>query len=891
MKKLTILLALIGCIDTLLSQENIVLERVVSNMTKQLSAFPQEKIHLSTDKSYYITGEKIFFRIFLLDASSNQQAVQSRYVYVELINPVDSVVKRVKIRPDSTNLFYGASPISENLPQGIYKIRSYTQYMRNQGESSFFSKYVRISDPQSSSVLFETDFQFASDGKINTSLRFIDAKTKNIIHPQLITLRLNQEPSFTGKPDEEGWIRVELNIRKNATTRVVYVELKENHNLFRQYIRIPYPEGDFDVSFYPEGGHLIAGQESKVAFKAVDNDGTSLEVKGKVVNSAGDTVTEFVTFHDGMGEFIINSLPGEYYQAICYNGDRTLRFDLPKPQTNTVALKTIIIDNKLLIKVNKYDPVPCPELYLLIHFGGLVTYAKAWDASKDFITFDASFFPSGISHVLLLTKDAQIISERLVFLLNNDWGKVLFETQKKAYGKREQVQSKIQLITGEQLPLKGNFSISVTDDRKIVVDTTSGILSGILLQSELRGNIENPEYYFQKGNRDAEYAADLLMRTHGWARYAIPNVVRGKLSYPTIPFEKSQKISGTVKSGLLSREATNFDVSLISLDAGFFDMTQTDKNGCYTFQQFEFPDSTEYVIQALNSKGKGGQTTELLIEDDTFPEIHATWIEPLVSEEKSLDYVAKADLQYTYENGIKIINLPEVRVKETYRDKKKFKSVFYREPDNSISEEKIEKYGFTNIINALNLVTGVSVAGNTVRIRDGKYPPLIVIDDVVMSNMSGEDLTPDQSFMENLNLINIHDIAQIDILKNANNLAIFGMHGASGAIVIHTKKGDNASSPNPLLSYNIKQWIPLGYQLPIEFYSPKYNTQESLKDSKPDLRTTIYWNPHILTDDDGIAKLGFYTADDPTTYSVIIEGISDDGRLIYYRGHELIIVK
>ena len=90
---------------------------------------------------------------------SNKQDTLSRYVYVELINPVDSVVQRVKIRPDSTNLFYGAIPLSEELPQGIYKIRAYTQYMRNQGESSFFSKQVRISDLQILSIQTESDFR------------------------------------------------------------------------------------------------------------------------------------------------------------------------------------------------------------------------------------------------------------------------------------------------------------------------------------------------------------------------------------------------------------------------------------------------------------------------------------------------------------------------------------------------------------------------------------------------------------------------------------------------------------------------------------------------------------------------------------------------------------
>jgi len=279
MKKIVLIVLLIGCIVSLYSQEDIGLNNAVNNINKQLLVFPHEKIYLHTDKPYYITGEKIFFRAFLLDALSNQLTEFSRYVYVELINPADSVVQRLKIRPDENNLFYGAILLPEDLPQGAYKIRAYTRYMLNQGESSFFSKYIRI----------------------------------------------------------------------------------------------PYPEGDFDVSFYPEGGHLIAGQSSNVAFKAVNTDGTALNIKGEILDSKGNRVAEFKTVHDGMGDFIIIPQPDEHYQAVCRNGDRTLRFDLPEVQKNTFALKTAVRDNTLWITINKQDSISFPGLYVLIHSGLSIT--------------------------------------------------------------------------------------------------------------------------------------------------------------------------------------------------------------------------------------------------------------------------------------------------------------------------------------------------------------------------------------------------------------------------------------------------------------------------------------------------------------------------------------
>ena len=905
MKRIAAIGFLFGFIFSMHGQEDAVLDSVVSNIAKQLLIFPQEKIYMQTDKPYYIIGEKIFFRVFLLDAFFNKQDTLSRYVYVELINPMDSIVERLKIRKDANNLFYGAIPLSEELPQGDYQIRAYTQYMRNQGESSFFSKQVQISDPQILSKQVQTDFQFADDGKVNTSLRFINTKTKEAIQPQSVTLRLNQDPSFTRKPDQDGWIRVKLNVPNEAITRVLYVELTDDKRIFRQYIHIPYPKDDFDVSFYPEGGHLIAGQSSEVAFKALDAGSSSLDIKGEVIDSKGNTITEFKTIHDGMGEFFIKPQPNEHYQAICHSENRTLHFDLPEVQKNALALKTISQNNKLLVTINKPDSVSCPELYLLIHSRGSVIYAKDWSLEKDFIAFDTSIFPSGISHILLLTKDLQIISERLVFLLNDDNGIAKFQTQKDAYQKREQVQAEIQLKDEAQQPLKGNFSIAVTSDKEVVTDSTLSILSDILLRSELRGNIENPEYYFQKGNKEAEVAADLLMKTNGWTRYAIPEVIKGKFTYPKIFFERSQEISGIIKSGLVPKPAKNFKVSLVSISYGFFDKTETDENGHFVFRNFEFPDSTKYIIQASDSKWKGNRMAELYLDEDTFPGINTNRIEPINQKEKSnpvlLDYVEKA-VQYSYENGKRMVNLPEVEIKGINKKNNEYTSPYYSEPDYSFSENDIKRFSGMDIKNLLYRVPGVVVSAQSIRIKGAQQDPLIVIDGMpitlttkpAIKDRNGKEIVPpqEQSAGDILDNININDIGQIDVLTSITNLSGFSSSQTSssenGVIVIYTKRSELSTS---LPSLNIKPIIPLGYQLPIEFYSPKYDMPEKIDDSKPDLRTTIYWKPNVFTDDAGNAKLDFYTSDDPSTYSVIIEGVSDDGKLIHYRGNASIVVK
>ena len=118
--------------------------QVVNNLVNQVIAFSQEKIYLQTDRPYYVSGEKIYFRIYLLHASLTKPFYASRYVYVELINPADEVVIRQQIRVEEDNMFYGALSLLEDLPEAYYRLRSYTRYIENIGEESFYRRRFHL---------------------------------------------------------------------------------------------------------------------------------------------------------------------------------------------------------------------------------------------------------------------------------------------------------------------------------------------------------------------------------------------------------------------------------------------------------------------------------------------------------------------------------------------------------------------------------------------------------------------------------------------------------------------------------------------------------------------------------------------------------------------------
>ena len=766
------------------------LDSALQNVSRQVGLFPQEKIYLQTDKPYYISGEKIFFRVFLLDAFSHQPTEMSRYVYVELINPKDSVVIRQQIRPEN-HMHYGALILSENLEQGNYRIRAYTRFMENIGEDYFYNQTVYIADP--------TD-----------------------------------------------------------TT-------KTNPNAFSS-------DEKWEVNFYPEGGNLIAGQSCATAFKALSSDGQPIEVEGEVFDEQDHLLTEFTTTYDGMGRFYLNTVAGERYHAVVkVQGTeyrvKEVNIDLPEVKTDAFALATVWRQNKLFISVKQPEEMPQQKLYLVIHSRGNVIYADEWDFSKEFISIDEKNFPSGVSHLLLLNEDYYPLSERLVFALNEDWLSPDAKTQKEVYGTRDSV--KMDVTVNERIA--GNFAVAVTDDKDIKIDTTQNILTAILLTSELRGYIHNPAYYFRKDNRQSELAADLLMLTHGWVRYNIPGAMRGDFQYLKVANEESQSFSGLVKGGLLSKPYKGSKVMIFSTNSSFFDTSETDETGHFTINNFEFPDSTKYFIQALNKRGS--DIVELYMDSIKYPKVFPTKQyltkqkeERILESEDFDDYVVKADRKYTMENGMRLINLPEVTIrgKRIYEDENHIR---YSQLSHVITAEEIVNGGsdMISLIQRLGIrvITGVRKPDPTKTIPD---PNMIF----------GADMIQDLMSVRGKMIVIPDELRNLDIF----DLDAIGIDPVSG-MPIPILKSFNERMKKP--KYNVVIISPLGFQKQGEFYSPRYDTPEARSNATPDLRSTIYWKPNVLADSTGKATLDFYTADDPTTYSAVIEGVTDDGKLIYRR--------
>ncbi|MDF9831148.1 hypothetical protein [Parabacteroides sp. PF5-6] len=294
---------------------------------------------------------------------------------------------------------------------------------------------------------------------------------------------------------------------------------------------------EFQVSFFPEGGNLPVGAATTIAFRAEQAE----PIRGRVVDEAGQEVTVFNSVHAGMGTFQLHAEAGKTYYAECTGSQgQTRRFALPEAKADAVALQLRSVRNNYVVSLlTGKGAAPAADYTLLIHCRGTVYYADRWGPAKPYLSFDKTFFPSGVVQVLLLNAEGQSVSERLVYnMAGNDRTQSSIVTDKIVYDKGEKVGLSIYVSDLEGNPLRGTFSLSVTDRADAPPEPAVTILSSLLLTSELKDPVEGAAWYFDQPTADKLHILDCLMLTQGWQRYAVDRVLAQDFEIPEIAYEQ-----------------------------------------------------------------------------------------------------------------------------------------------------------------------------------------------------------------------------------------------------------------------------------------------------------------------------------------------------------------
>ena len=808
----------------------------------------------------------MWMRGFVVDAATHRPLAASKYMYVELRNPFDSIEQRIKI-DERNGIYAGHLPIDQNIAEGEYTLTAYTRYAESLDQDYFFKKKINIRSPFS--TVRKIQQQFQPDGNnLNLTLDYID-----------IASGRNQEYNSMSYQTSSGKTR-EFSASKNTRKIKLTPDDREKgtilvrYNSYAKYITLPTDREQFNVTFHPEGGHAITGVPNRIAFKAIDTSGRGIPVTGRVVDQNGEVIADIHDTHRGMGTFIIVPQPGEKYTAIVSDGTTELSFKLPE---STDATASLHVDNSRasVICIATAGAVPEGSIIAGVQRGYLLFAAPAGRA----LNIDKKEFSDGIVQILLISPEGNTLSERLTFV-RHDTLHPRLSSHLSAYLTR--TNAKITLDLSGYTDRTGSIAVAVTDDQLASLDSAVTITSQLLLQGDLKGHVEDAGYYFRHPSRQTDAALDALMMTQGWRRNNLPAVIRNRYTMPRTPVEYGQEITGSVTSLWRNKPMKDAVITVLAPKYGFADAVATDEQGKFIIDRLNFPEGTKFLLQALNQKGKGD--VNFSIDTRLAPQISAIAPDAVTDRDTTATDSGQQSTEWKMmrNNGLMEILLDEISVthrKSIDTDDGEYGALAYK----SFDRDQLEKDRIMTYDAVLGKIGGLTSSDGVLRYH-GK-PVSYYVDGFRWSADETAD-TEDESGSSSVVSIptKLSDfelmypmsiVKRIDFIQPAQALSL-GNGNSGGALAITTIDGSEAESwtrPD-----NVKVITPLGYQRPVEFYSPKYDVTSENDGS--DLRATLYWNPCVEITD-GKASFDFFTSDNHnTTYTIRVEGVTDGGEII-----------
>jgi hypothetical protein len=623
------------------------------------------------------------------------------------------------------------------------------------------------------------------------------------------------------------------------------------------------PKG-FDIQFFPEGGNLVSGLLSKVGFKIINQNGESEACKGAIVNQKNDTIVSFKTARFGMGNFNFSpNLNDQYFAHIIIN-DSIIIKKLPVVYDHGYVMALSDFNNdKIKITVHSNILLANPVIYLFTQAHQLIKNVQVGYINNGEVVFfiDKKIVADGISHITVFNAEKIPVCERLYFKQPLNQMHIEIQNQQPKYTTRKKIDLSLLTTDQSEKPLEANLSMSVFLIDSLQPIPQKNILNYLLLTSDLKGNIEEPQYYFTDAQDVAE-TSDNLMLTQGWSRFKWEDILKDKnRSFEFLPEIEGPVIYGKVVDKKTGNPGSSITAYLTVPDTAFELKSSVSKsNGDVWFNTKNYYGNREIVVQT-NYQTDSNYRVDI---QNPFSEKFSSLVLPQF-------YLDKKQQPQILNRSI------NTQVENTYRLNQKNKILlnkpgdttsFYGKPD---LEYNLDDY--TRFI-TLEEVMREYIADVRVRKENGKFyyrvknglfntffedAPLLLIDGVPVFDADK---------------IIAFDPLKIKKIEVVSKKYFLGNLVTDGIVSYKTYKGDLAGyqlDANAVaLQYN-------GLQQQREFYTPVYENSKQIESRLPDFRNLLTWMPDIKTGINGVNNLSFYTSDVTGKFAVFIQGLTNNG--------------
>jgi len=647
----------------------------------------------------------------------------------------------------------------------------------------------------------------------------------------------------------------------------------------------------YKLQFFPEGGSLINGISSQVGFLAVNQNGDPIDIKGAIVNSAGELLDSIVSVHDGMGVFSFMPEKSEPYSCNwtdAFGGQHSTLLPTAKP--NGIVMQAQLQDGKAKLVIQR--PLGATQNLYALHVVASMNQKLVYTSNINLQTkksaalaLQTDSLPTGVLQITVFDASWVPVAERVLFVNNNLHA---FYPSVKMFTPRLSKRAKNTIDIVVEDSVLSNLSVAVTD-ANIQRDNSTSIFSNLLLQGDIKGYIPNASIYFTSNDVDLPAKIDLVMLTHGWRKYKWEDMAKGLTPTLKYPMDSDYlQIKGSLYNGSVVNNKLIPSVTLVlqSRDSSkqyFF--TPIAPDGSFAQRGIIFFDTVR-VFYKLNGDKKATPTTAA----------NFSYSLPSLSYPSQIQLYHFAKPDTTGMAYLLFMEAQAKKIKKSFDSVVVLKEVVVQSKAKSVVDVLDEKYT-TGLFSAKDSyafdVAGDSHATGSINVFQylqnlipGMTMSLPILgangaEDANSNNVPGlnwRDGTPDIFLNEMLSDaeqtmgIQMSDIAYIKVFRPP----FMGSSGSgpSGAIAIYTKK------PSDLKNESLKglsNALLTGYTNYKEFYSPNYAVSPT---KVPDVRTTLYWNPFVLTDKKTkLVKLDFYNNDITTKFRIVVEGVNAAGKI------------
>jgi hypothetical protein len=746
----------------------------------------QEKLYMHVDRNFYLAGDILWCKLYVVDATLHHPLDLSKVAYVEVLDENNTPVLQAKLSLQKGK-GNGSLSIPVSIRSGNYKIRAYSNWMKNSGPDYFFEKMITIVNTQKNR---ET----------------VSSAVKTIVPP--------------------------------------------------------------DIRFFPEGGNLVAGIQSKIACKVQGADGKGLAYNGTIVDESNIVAASFHSMKFGMCNFLFTPLAGHTYKAIVETGQNKFTGTLPEIYAQGYVMNVNSAEkNQLTIKVQT-NIQNAGNVFLLAHTRQSLKTVMQASIQKGQAVFsiDPEKLGDGISQFTLFNNAAKPVCERLYFTYPSKKLSIGLSGDQSSYATRSKVDLSVKATdkTGKEADM--SVAVYKLDDLQSVDE--NNIETFLWLSSDLKGQTESPGFYFGK---DAETipAMDNLMLTQGWRRFHWEDILQNTTPPVLFPPElNGHIITGKVTGSITGKPLKDIEtyVSVPGLNTNF-NVYISDSTGKLKFDFKTMKGSSEIVVQTNPT----ADTLSRVEINNPFSEQYSSNKLPAF-----LLSAKREKILLDQSIGVQVQNIFTGNKLKRFVQSIDDSVSMFEKPDAAYMMDDYTR--FTTIEEVLreyvNLMDVQKSRGKfSLQLWDNFFSPR-----ADMANRQFFQTDP-LLLVDGVPIFNVDRLMGYDPLKMRklqvyNRRYFLGNSFFSGILNWTSYKGDLANfelDPRALvIDYE-------GLQLQREFYSPVYDDPASLAHT-PDFRTLLYWSPEIKADQSGERHVRFYTSDKKGNYVAVIQGLSNNGQ-------------